>query len=799
MEPQGGKVVTAWKDDHTTRLTLLGIALTLLYLAVLCPLGFLEGARAASGDTLLQWRASLSGPPAQIQDFLLVTVDDESQRRLNQKWPWDRSAFAQFLRRITPSSPRMVLFDLAFVGQSRPESDQALAQAIREGPPTLLAAYLDPQGELMSPDPRFLEAGGIPGLINKPMDRDAVIRRMWTAIRLPGQAGPLYGIEVQAAARLWGIGPDQIRNEGSGLSLGSRHIPTGRLGELPINFLAAPEAFPAVSFWKALEGSVPSDQIRGKVVLVGSAREITHDVHSTPLKRMPGMVIEASGILTLMTQRFLTEFPLWAGLLICALFVVGILQIAYRATLWTGALAAAGLTGTGIAAAFFLISRDISVELLSPVLLGSSAWFTGFLYKQMVLTAGTLRLQRQAIRDGLTGAFTNRYFRLCLREQLQRAYRLKRPASLVLVQVPSQAQLLQSEPAEVAARRVKNLVDTLERALPAQTLVGRLREDRFGLFLPNTPLPRARELVAGLQAALRPGSDAVAFGLAGMEPISQETGMRDSLLQRAEAAVERAKVRGNGAIEEYDPALDPIRPRPPSEAETRGAATHLEYVSSELEERNLALERALAELRHLHEQLESSFLEVTKSLVLALETKDAYTAGHLERVSRYATRLAEVLDLPREEVGAIREAALLHDIGKIGLPDEVLHKVGRLTDEEREIIKQHLSIGAKILEPMKFFRSITTLIYHHHEWYNGQGYPHGLAGDFIPSGAQVIAIADAFDAMTTHRGYNKPMSSPEALAELKRGAGQQFNPLYVERFADLIVREGPSMAGYAAR
>jgi putative nucleotidyltransferase with HDIG domain len=158
--------------------------------------------------------------------------------------------------------------------------------------------------------------------------------------------------------------------------------------------------------------------------------------------------------------------------------------------------------------------------------------------------------------------------------------------------------------------------------------------------------------------------------------------------------------------------------------------------------------------------------------------------------------LAEVLQLPPQDVRAIREAALLHDIGKIGLPDEVLHKVGPLTEEEKAIIKQHLQLGARILEPMKFFKPITTLIYHHHERYDGKGYPHGLVGDLIPPGAQIIAIADAFDAMTTHRGYNKPLTVSQALEELRKGAGTQFHPAYVDAFVRLIEQEGSQLAGY---
>jgi putative nucleotidyltransferase with HDIG domain len=314
------------------------------------------------------------------------------------------------------------------------------------------------------------------------------------------------------------------------------------------------------------------------------------------------------------------------------------------------------------------------------------------------------------------------------------------------------------------------------------------------MLAPQLPLPKAQELARRLKEELQaqvPGKAAIGLACTGAASFSGP----EQLLRSAQAALTRAWENLGFNVFVYDPSIDQVKAteeKAAAQAQTSG----LSYVASEMEERNRALEKALSELRTAHQELESAFLDVTKTLVMAMETKDVYTAGHLERVSRYATRLAQALQLPKEEVEAIREAALLHDIGKIGLPDEVLHKVGKLTEEEMGVIKQHLALGAKILEPMKFFKSITTLIYHHHEWYNGQGYPHGLAGDFIPAGAQIITIADSFDAMTTHRGYNKPRSPQEAAAELKRGAHTQFNPIYVEKFVELITLEGPHLAGY---
>ena len=786
-----------WRDDHTIRLSLLGLSLTLLYLTILIPLGFIQDTRSASSDSYLRWRKKLLVPPRETQELLLVTVDDESQHTLNQKWPWDRTVFAEFLRRISAYSPKGVLFDLAFQGTSRTESDNALAQAIETAPPTFLAAYLDLKGNLMLPQARFVEAGGIPGLINKPLDPDQRIRRARGIVYLQGQVEPLLAIEARGAALLLGASQEQIQWERSALSVGPKSVPTNWLGQFPINYVASTSDFQTVSFWKILRNSANSDQIKGKLVIVGTTQEITHDMHPTPLGRMSGIVIEGNVILTLLTGRSLKALPLWAALPLALLFVIGIQQVSYRAPLAAGFLITFLTIGLAIGAGLALSCLDILVEFVSPIILGMIAWLSGFLYKYLVMASGTLRLQRQAVTDSLTGVFTNRYFQLRLQEELRQFHWVKRPASLILVQVASASHLLQHQSWEDVKRFLASLVQTFKEVLPPRGFIGNLQEGRFGLFLPNTPLSKAEEIAKKLQGSISSTSGISALSLASTEQCpSSRAG--NALLRCAEAALNRAQSKGS-RMEIYSSTRgDASLEEPRTETENSKGSTNLDMVSSELEERSLALEKALTELRQIHQQLESSFLEVTKTLILALETKDTYTAGHLERVSRYSTRLAEVLHLPKEEVEAIREAALLHDIGKIGLPDEVLHKVGKLTDEEKEIIRQHLSIGAKILEPMKFFKSITTLIFHHHEWYNGHGYPHGLAGDLIPAGAQVIAIADSFDAMTTQRSYNKPRTPQEALEELRRGAGTQFNPAYVDKFIEVITQEGPQLAGYAA-
>ena len=158
--------------------------------------------------------------------------------------------------------------------------------------------------------------------------------------------------------------------------------------------------------------------------------------------------------------------------------------------------------------------------------------------------------------------------------------------------------------------------------------------------------------------------------------------------------------------------------------------------------------------------IRAAHLETIQALALALDAKDPYTRGHSERVAEYAAEIAVQMKLPDSEVEMLRYAGVLHDIGKIGISDTVLNKVGKLTDAEFELIQAHTTIGAHVVKPVGFLRGVSQVIRHHHERYDGRGYPDGLKGEEIPLGARIMAVADAFDAMTYDRVDSAPASIP---------------------------------------
>lgn len=188
----------------------------------------------------------------------------------------------------------------------------------------------------------------------------------------------------------------------------------------------------------------------------------------------------------------------------------------------------------------------------------------------------------------------------------------------------------------------------------------------------------------------------------------------------------------------------------------------------------------------LYLDVKQNYYNMVKTLTAALEAKDEYTEGHSHRVELYAEKIARKMRRPSYDIDNIKVAALLHDIGKIGIDDKILNKPDRLTDEERAIIMTHPQISANILKNVKLNEAVRTAILHHHERYDGNGYPDHTKGDEIPIEVYIIALADAYDAMTSNRPYCSSLPDEKVVAILKEESGKQFHPKVVSAFFDVL-------------
>jgi len=200
------------------------------------------------------------------------------------------------------------------------------------------------------------------------------------------------------------------------------------------------------------------------------------------------------------------------------------------------------------------------------------------------------------------------------------------------------------------------------------------------------------------------------------------------------------------------------------------------------------MSKTILELKTVHQELQESYLDTIHRLVLAAEYKDEDTGDHIKRMSQYCALIAEKLGLPAKEVQNILYAAPMHDVGKIGIPDSILLKPGKLTDEECKIMKTHTVIGAKILANSKaeILKIAEQIAISHHEKWNGKGYPQGLSGDNIPLVGRIVGLADVFDALTSKRPYKSPYPVEVACDIIKKERGQHFDPDMVDIFLENI-------------
>jgi len=228
--------------------------------------------------------------------------------------------------------------------------------------------------------------------------------------------------------------------------------------------------------------------------------------------------------------------------------------------------------------------------------------------------------------------------------------------------------------------------------------------------------------------------------------------------------------------------------------ETSAVNEELNSYIDDLNKAKEELKRKNEDLTRYYDEIQTGYLQTVMSLANAIEASDPYTRGHCQRVMEISCEIAGYMGFSDEEVGNLRYAAILHDIGKIGIPAYILNKDGKLTEEEYEEVKKHPMIACNILNGIGFLKDAMDAILQHHERYDGKGYPYGIAGDKLSKAGQILCIADAFDAMTSDRPYRKGMSMEAAVAEIKRCKGTQFDPeitdLFLRMSDDIICNNG---------
>jgi diguanylate cyclase (GGDEF)-like protein/putative nucleotidyltransferase with HDIG domain len=413
------------------------------------------------------------------------------------------------------------------------------------------------------------------------------------------------------------------------------------------------------------------------------------------------------------------------------------------------------------------------------------------------------KAQEQAITDGLTGVKTHRFFMEALSAEWKRSTRAGRAFALVLMDLDRFKfvnDFYGHLEGDLVLQRVGHILETNCRR---SDVVARYGGDEFVMLMPETNMEHARQLATKLRGwvsadpLLREKNISASFGIA-CYPLHGAT--PQELIQVADASMYLSKHQGGNAVstaDHFDPNEAKKWKRDVLEAYLGVTLKRLFSTGPE------AFEEIYSRLKQFTESLAATegtngtvavapdegpqalpqaVLDTVTSLAFAIDAKDHYTQGHSQKVSAYAALIAEGLGMTELQVEEIRLGAVLHDIGKVAIPESILNKNGPLNPDEWENMKSHVTFGAKILDPLTPLARIREMVLHHHEFFDGSGYPNGLAGEDIPLGARIIAVADAFDTITSDRTYKKARAAAEALAELERCANAQFDGNIVALF-----------------
>ena len=422
------------------------------------------------------------------------------------------------------------------------------------------------------------------------------------------------------------------------------------------------------------------------------------------------------------------------------------------------------------------------------------------------------KAQEQAITDGLTGVKTHRFFMEALSGEWKRSTRVGRSFSLVLMDL-DRFKFVNDFYGHLDGDLVlKRMAHILDQNCRHSDVIARYGGDEFVILMPETDVEQSRQIASKLcswiasDPVLREKNVTASFGIATF-PVHGS--MPQELIQVADASMYLSKHQGGNTVstaDHYDPAQAKKWKQDVLEAYLGVTLKRLFTTGpeafQEIHNRIEQFSRSLGETTQTRadapgngleasvappfEPLPSAMLDTLTSLALAVDAKDQFTHGHSHKVSGYAVLLAEAIGLDALGIEEVRLGGMLHDVGKVGIPEAILNKSGPLNPDEWETMKKHVEYGAQLLESLRGTQRIRNIIAHHHEFFDGSGYPDGWAGSQIPLGARIVAIADAYDTITSDRTYKKARTPDDALAELERCAGTQFDPELVRLFVSRL-------------
>lgn len=384
------------------------------------------------------------------------------------------------------------------------------------------------------------------------------------------------------------------------------------------------------------------------------------------------------------------------------------------------------------------------------------AWFIGHLVeKELMLSKNNIELQSIANLDSQSGVYNNRYFRLVLNDMIAMAEKDKNNISLIMIGIDEFTSFSDTYGVKISNNALQQLGEIFKENIRGKDKVARISDDEFCIIMPGADSLEALEVAEKIRCNVKnfnfdinSGNLAQLTVSLGLATYPKDANSDENLIYRAEQTLYRAM-----HIRKDRVCLSSV---------------NIEEVQNKIKNAGSAL------------------AENIPTLVAIIDAKDVNTCGHSERVTKTAIAIGKAMGIEGQEFDNLKYGALLHDIGKVGVEEYVLDKPGSLSETELDTIRNHPAFGANFISSIDYLKQVTPIVYSHHERWDGSGYPDGIKGEDIPLGARIIGVADSFDAMISERPYKKPLTKEEAVLEIKKCSGTQFDPEVVNIFLELV-------------
>jgi putative nucleotidyltransferase with HDIG domain len=722
--------------------------------------------------------------PKEAKHITIIAIDEQSRHQLNQKWPWKRSLTAELIQNIASFSPEVIGLDIVFSGKSDEQEDKALISALKSHPKVVLGYVLHRNSE-QKPLKDFIDASSSIGFVNKPTRASMVDR---TAVfYTSNHKEPALSLETEILLAYLGVDRSRIMANKQGVFLEDELLVPSQGGITPINYLVHPSHFTTIPASLVLEKKVSPMVLKEKIVLVGVTDPLVHDMHPTPMGYWSGVTIIGNSVVMMLSKRFVYTASKSQNLLF--VFILGYLILLLNRRprfLLNTAFAALFLVLTYFSF-LYLRARDIQLSYLAILFSGTAAYVVPNLYRYLNLLYLSNRLKTLAITDPFTGFYSARFF------LLQLDHRLKSREDLVFVglRIANYRQLT----LRLNFEQIKRLTGLFAEYLQSQVkdrfrkaVFSRIANDTLAVMIHESGAEEIEiflrewfEKTKGMDWELEGEKTSISLKGCVINRSGEKTARSAGVIDQMEEMFKRT-AQDQILFENLTEAAG-------HEEEKAGDKDILEFIAYDWEERNKDLEKGLREILEANQRLDALNWGTLNALARVIDTNSKWTAGHSERVTQLALKMGRLFGLSQEELDNLHRAALLHDIGKIGMPPELLDKTDRLSAEEYQFVREHPVIGARILEPIEPYAEVIPIVRQHHEWFNGKGYPDGLAGEAISLGARILAVADVYDALSSERPYRPGMEKDEALHLITEQSGTHFDPLIVEVFSEIMKKE----------